>query len=371
LRTNGEALRKTTIYVDSIELAEASRPDLRLRGAAHVWLDGRPDGGVVSEFRRRRAFVIPTLAAWQARLIDTTATHLLDDPRVTPYLPNDEIQRLKTFSPLKENPQAPADYGHARASVQALHGAGVRILAGSDGRNPGTALGATLHRELELLVDAGLSPRDALMAATAAPADAFHLADRGRIGVGRRADLLLVDGDPTKDVTALRSIVRVWKAGHPFDRASYAAKVAAERTPKRSVPILLSDFEDGLPVAVFGYDWLQARMLSSAASPAPPSKSFPRSLRDGQALRISGEVAPGVSEPSSGVIYFPGGSPEVPVDLSGAEGFRFSAKGDGAMYRVTVSLSRNQKLETRTRTLTIGAQWQTALISMGRFRCRR
>ena len=59
----------------------------------------------------------------------------------------------------------------------------------------------------------------ALTAATAAAADAFHITDRGRIRrSGLRADLLLVDGDPTRDITATRQIVSVWKHGVPVQR---------------------------------------------------------------------------------------------------------------------------------------------------------
>src|SRR5262249_60162703 len=86
-----------------------------------------------------------------------------------------------------------------RDTVKALKAAGVRILAGTDCGNPGTAHGASIHRELALLVAAGLTPAEALAAATAVAAGAFALADRGRIAPGLRADLVLVDGDPTVD----------------------------------------------------------------------------------------------------------------------------------------------------------------------------
>ena len=99
------------------------------------------------------------------------------------------------------------------------------ILAGTDAPNPGTAHGASLHRELELLVHAGLAPTEALAAATSVPASAFHLADRGRVARGLRADLVLVNGDPTRDITATRDIVGVWKGGAPVDRAAYAKRL--------------------------------------------------------------------------------------------------------------------------------------------------
>jgi imidazolonepropionase-like amidohydrolase len=97
----------------------------------------------------------------------------------------------------------------------------VEILAGSDAPNPGTAHGASLHHELELLVRAGLTPIEALRAATSAPARRFGLADRGRIAPGQRADLLLVAGDPTADILATRAIERIWKNGAVVERRRY------------------------------------------------------------------------------------------------------------------------------------------------------
>ena len=74
-------------------------------------------------------------------------------------------------------------------------------------------LGASVHVELALLVRDGLTPLQALAAATSVPAQAFHLADRGWIRPGMRADLVLVEGDPTTNILATRNIVAVWKRG--------------------------------------------------------------------------------------------------------------------------------------------------------------
>jgi imidazolonepropionase-like amidohydrolase len=111
-----------------------------------------------------------------------------------------------------------ADYANARASVTVLQEAGVPILAGTDANDaPGTPArvphGESLHRELELLVDAGLSPLSALLAATALPARYFGLTDRGAIGAGLRADLILIEADPLQDITATRAIRRIWCGG--------------------------------------------------------------------------------------------------------------------------------------------------------------
>jgi len=109
------------------------------------------------------------------------------------------------------------DYENARRSTELFHRAGVPILAGTDANaDPTTPFspthGDSLHEELRLLVGAGLSPIEALRAATILPATIFGL-DRGAIDEGRRADLLLVDGDPTTDISATERIRHVWIRG--------------------------------------------------------------------------------------------------------------------------------------------------------------
>jgi imidazolonepropionase-like amidohydrolase len=98
-------------------------------------------------------------------------------------------------------------------AIRAMAARGVPVLAGTDSPAPGATYGASLHGEMELLVRAGLTPTQALMAATSAPARAFGLDDRGRIAPGLRADLLLVEGDPTADILHTRRIVKIWKRG--------------------------------------------------------------------------------------------------------------------------------------------------------------
>lgn len=110
------------------------------------------------------------------------------------------------------------DYRNAETSVRNLRQAGVPIVAGTDANNaPGAPFqvphGEALHEELELLVKAGLTPVEALRSATSLPAELFSFTDRGVIEPGRWADLLLVDGDPTTDITATRNIRGVWIAG--------------------------------------------------------------------------------------------------------------------------------------------------------------
>ena len=130
---------------------------------------------------------------------------------VTPTL---AILRKLALSPF--NPPG-GTYANAQQSVTALHSAGVPILCGTDSDDVlgpyATAFGSSMYDELENLVGAGLSPVQALNAATSVPAQHFGFYDRGAISVGKRADLLLVGGDPTTNVSNARNIKDVWVTG--------------------------------------------------------------------------------------------------------------------------------------------------------------
>ena len=97
---------------------------------------------------------------------------------------------------------APVELERQQAFLGRAHEAGVRLTAGTDTPNPFISPGNSLHRELELLVACGLTPLEALHAATGAAADLIGASDVGRIRPGARADLLLVRGDPTVDIGA-------------------------------------------------------------------------------------------------------------------------------------------------------------------------
>lgn len=114
--------------------------------------------------------------------------------------------------------EAKNDFSLAKKSIKLMHEAGVPILAGDDhNTKPFTLakpeIGKGLHQELGLLVDAGLSPREALRAATVTPAQKFKLWDRGAVIPGCRADLVLLKEDPTVDIANIATIKQVWCAG--------------------------------------------------------------------------------------------------------------------------------------------------------------
>jgi len=98
--------------------------------------------------------------------------------------------------------------------VKKLHDAGVTIVAGTDQGFPGYSV----PRELELYVQAGLTPADALQTATIIPARVMNVdKTTGSIEEGKRADLIIVDGDPLKNIRDIRNVTTVIKGGHVYD----------------------------------------------------------------------------------------------------------------------------------------------------------
>lgn len=114
--------------------------------------------------------------------------------------------------------------------VGRMHRAGVAILAGSDSLNPYVYPGSSLHDELELLVQAGLSPLEALQCATLKAAQFMGQMDRrGTIETGKIADLVLLDRDPLTDIRNTRSIRAVVLNGKLLERVALDKMLADEQ----------------------------------------------------------------------------------------------------------------------------------------------
>ena len=118
--------------------------------------------------------------------------------------------------------------------VGRLMQSGASLLAGTDSACEGGLPGEDLHSELELLVEAGLTPRQALAAATLEPARYFESGDeRGLITAGARADLVLLDGNPLEDISNTRRIHGVVLLGQWLD----SSRLAALRDRKAQLPV--------------------------------------------------------------------------------------------------------------------------------------
>jgi imidazolonepropionase-like amidohydrolase len=159
------------------------------------------------------------------------------------YVPSDMRDYWMTKSDVKERSserwaEAHREFPEELKLVGRMYRAGVAILAGSDTYNPYVFPGFSLHDELSLLVDAGLSPMAALQAATIGPARFMGQADRrGTIEVGKVADLVLLDRDPLADIHNSTSIRAVILGGKLMPRASLDAMLAeAEELAAKPAP---------------------------------------------------------------------------------------------------------------------------------------
>lgn len=330
-------------------------------GLVHLFIDREAGAGFARTVAARGAFVIPTLTVLKSITGTGGGAPLVEDRRLAPYLLPTSASSLAQGFPVR--PGAPTrSLSVAYATVRQLKAAGVPILAGSDAPNPGTSFGAALHRELELLVDAGLTPIEALRAATSVPAREFGLTDRGRIAPGLRADLLLVDGDPTRDITATRAIAGVWKAGAAFDRERFARTVAAARQAQQAgasglAEGLVSDFESGEPTAALGAWTPSPDSFAGGTSTGEVSVVEGGAEASGHALQIRGTITDAVPYAWYGAMWTPGAQPMAPVDLSATPNLSFWTRGDGKTYRVMV-FARSRGMTPLLKTFTAGPEWQ-------------
>ncbi len=189
--------------------------DADVDGFVHHWRDSGAQPELAAVLAELGIYVIPTLTAVDG-VIGEGPRQLLEDPLISPYL--SELSRRQLGKEIDIIPRISMET--AMDAVRSLIDAGVVILAGPDAftGNPRIVHGASMHRLLELSVQAGLPPVETLRSATANIADAFSLSDRGRIRPGLRADLLLVRGNPDEDITRTRDILRIWRAGVEVDR---------------------------------------------------------------------------------------------------------------------------------------------------------
>jgi imidazolonepropionase-like amidohydrolase len=341
-------------------------------GLAHLFVDAPPDAEFAEIVSKHHAFVVPTLSVLASISGEPSGKPLANDSHLQPYLGQDTLKNLGGSFPRNSGA-----FANAQETVRQLKAHHVPILAGTDAPNPGTAHGASVHGELALLVGAGLTPVEALAAATSVPAHAFHLDDRGQIAPGKRADLLLVKGDPTTDITATRSIVSVWKLGVADDRESYRGALAREKqaaaalkqapAPAGSESGLISDFDEGAtPTAKFGFGWsVSTDSIRGGQSTAQMKVVAGGAEGSKGALQIDGTIVENAVA-WSGAIFFPGSAPMTPANLSNKKAITFWTKGDGHSYRVMVYSQTNGYIP-QMQSFVAGPEWTKVTMPLSAF----
>ena len=230
---------------EMLSLDEAEKIDLLPLGSREPLLWQRFDlqsekmRALVQRLARSKIFLDPTLVAAEVTEVPT-----LDADRNDPnnqYLSPTVVERYVNFkSPLYELPPdlqaAGAEAFHKQEKfVGMCNRAGVKIIAGTDGPGIGSLLpGFGLHRELELLVASGLSPLQALRAATLTAAEALGKEDRlGTIEPGKFADMVVLNADPLQEIQNLSKIHLVVQGGKTYspDALLQQARSQANKKP--------------------------------------------------------------------------------------------------------------------------------------------
>lgn len=179
-------------------------------GLAHLFLGDSASSDFGEFAAAHHVFVIPTLSTLYLNCGKSPGPAILADPHLGPHISEEWHGSMNM-------PKPDTSANHlcvaSDEAIRQLAKAGVPLLTGTDAPAPGATYGASVHGEMELLVRDGLTATQALAAATSLPAKAFRLADRGRVSSGMRADLLLVQGDPTTNIIDTRNIVAVWRSG--------------------------------------------------------------------------------------------------------------------------------------------------------------
>jgi imidazolonepropionase-like amidohydrolase len=214
---NGLRVAAHMYYLDDAKQLIGNGADI----LAHGVRDQAVDSDFIQSIKSRGAWYIPTLGLDESFYIYAEHPEWLQQPffrrSLQPSLAaqlSGTAWRTKVLADTRTVASEKQALATNMKNVKALFDAGVNIGFGTDsGANPLRIAGFAEHRELKLLTDAGLTPLQAIQTATKNAAALLHLDDRGLIAPGKLADLLVVDGDPSKDISAVDHIDSVWRRG--------------------------------------------------------------------------------------------------------------------------------------------------------------
>jgi len=221
--------RKVSLRVIIDQWQRNGSPDLvndGIYGFAH--LPTRKLSSTDVDFMRdRKVAFISTLTVFESQSRRRLAKlDFLQDPLVRDTTPPGFLDGLRAEAARQLTPEekdkAQRWVGllqNAMANAQALFRSGVLLTAGTDAPYPGDMQGEGLHRELELLVAAGLTPLEAISIDTQNAARFIGADDWGTIQPGKLATLIVVDGRPDRDISQTRKVAAVYIAGRQIDRA--------------------------------------------------------------------------------------------------------------------------------------------------------
>ena len=326
-------------------------------GLVHIFADQVVSDDLLALAKAQDAFIVPTLSVIAGIDGDKSAAEL-----ASTYENLLSSMQLLTVNSSFGQEIHGFDLDIALENVKRFHDAGVTILAGSDAPNPATAHGLSLHNEMRLLVRAGMSPIDAIKAATREPARIFKLKTRGIIEEGARADIVLIEGDPTTDINTTIKIRHILKNGSVLDRTIQAGP---QGEALRSG--LFGDFETDLS-SLEGFEWAPSTdAIAGGQSIATLSRVQGGAQGSSYALKIDASVKPGFAFPWAGAqISLSRTGSVVPVDASNFSTLVFDIKGTPGEYRIMAFDARAGGIPP-TQMVTIAEEWQEVTVQLSDF----
>ncbi len=188
---------------------------------AHSVRDQRVDRELIVMMKKQGTFYIPTLTVDESFFAFADHPELLSDPFLMHATSPQELAKLRSDayrSSVEADPETAQhrrDFAMAKTNLKLMYAAGVRVGFGTDsGANPVRLPGYAEHRELQLMVEAGLTPLQAIRCATATNAKLLGIDhETGTLAPGMRGDFLLLDRDPAHDIANTRGMVSIWHNG--------------------------------------------------------------------------------------------------------------------------------------------------------------
>jgi imidazolonepropionase-like amidohydrolase len=222
---------KVTAHVfyhdDAMELAAAG-----INSFAHLVRDKEMNDALIALMLKNHVYAMPNIGAPE-RAIHTAPPAWFEEPYLAGLLRDTEpaavIERVRNSFSGRDKATAERNRGNyaiLQHSLARLSAAGVPIILGCDTGLEDHFFGYAEQKELELMVEAGMTPAQVIVAATSRPAEFLGLPDRGSLVTGKRADFLVLDADPLDDIRNTRRIAGMYLAGTPVDRAALKVSLA-------------------------------------------------------------------------------------------------------------------------------------------------